>query len=267
MRSQYGLIVVWVIVVSIVFVGAFILKFGNWPTSDQPSNWADFATYLSGTVGVTAVLGTLFAVVKTLGQQQKLIDSQSQMLEKQEKQLDLAQQQLDGEERRRQVELAYNCALNIIPPVVRELEKQRETRLNTFFDDLNLIGEIPQGVEVFQKVGDMFEDYGEYEWIFNMDKHWSNIIGQSLTEKAYRLGVLVSDCLFEAKELEDYFRSIIGKDEFQMVECAMLFRKNFIHSGFDRHQIALRIMDGKQSKPVLQFWHDLGERAFEKPPE
>lgn len=129
MRSKYGLIVVWVVAISSIFIGAFLLKFGDWPTSDDTSNWADFATYLSGTVGVTAVLGTLFAVVKTLGQQQALIDSQSDMLEKQEQQLALAKLQQDSEKERRNIELAYNSSLKIFPILIDKLKIDLEEQL------------------------------------------------------------------------------------------------------------------------------------------
>lgn len=83
-----GLVGVLVAVAASIFVTAYILKFGSLQTSSDPSDWADFATYLSGTVGITAVLGTLFAVVRTLGQQQDLVESQRIMLEKQEEQLE-----------------------------------------------------------------------------------------------------------------------------------------------------------------------------------
>jgi hypothetical protein len=95
------LVVVWVGVFVSIFVGAYILVFGSRPTSGDPEVWAHFATYLSGTVGVTAVLGTLFAVVRTLGQQQDLVDSQRVMLEKQEEQLEIEYEKKRYEESER----------------------------------------------------------------------------------------------------------------------------------------------------------------------
>lgn len=245
----------------------YIDQFGSNGFSEKPEDWANFATYISGTVGVSAVVATLVAFVITLRQQQALIDSQDEMIEKQEQQLDLARQQLDGEERRRQVELAYNCAVNIIPPVVKELERQRALQLDIYLNNLDLIGDIPYEVDLFYTVGDMFKDEGNYQWLIEMDRGSITCIGQCLTASAYRLGVLVSDCLHQARELEDYFRSIIGIDNFRIIECAMLFMKNSLYCEFSRHQVALRIVDGEQSKPVLQFWHDLGEKSFKKPPE
>ncbi|MEL7896034.1 hypothetical protein [Vreelandella neptunia] len=268
-NKGYRWLAIGVGVIALLATGAYVYKFWGWPpsASDKTQDWANFATYISGTVGVAAVVATLMAFVITLRQQKRLIDSQDEMIEKQEQQLDLARQQLDGEERRRKVELAYNCAVNIIPPVVKELERQRALPLERYFNKLDLIGDIPFEVDLFETVGDMFKDEGSYQWLIEMDRGWGACIGQCLTASAYRLGVLVSDCLHEARELEDYFRSIIGSDNFRVIECAMLFKKNSVNSGFSRHQIVLRIVDGQQSNPVAQFWHDLGERVFEKPAE
>lgn len=261
-KASYKWLAIGVAGVALLAAVAYIWNFWSWPPSGKTQDWANFATYISGTVGVAAVVATLMAFVITLRQQKRLIDSQDEMIEKQDQQLDLARQQLDGEERRRKVELAYNCAVNIIPPVVKELERQRALPLERYFNNLDLIGDIPYEVDLFQTVGDMFKDEESYHWLIEMDRNWGACIGQCLTASAYRLGVLVSDCLVEARELEDYFRSIIGSNNFRVIECAMLFMKNSINSGFSRHQIALRIVDGKQSEPVLQFWHDLGERSF-----
>lgn len=164
MRSQYGLIVVWVVVFTSIFIGAFFLKFGSWPTSDDPGDWADFATYLSGTVGVTAVVGTLFAIVRTLGQQQSLIDSQNDMLVKQDQQLELTQKQVDEEERRRQVELAYTSSFKIFPPLLDSLSKDLEQDLwpeNRFereiFEEIHKVG-IRRGYRNYELITE-FESY------------------------------------------------------------------------------------------------------------
>ncbi|OAZ99749.1 hypothetical protein [Halomonas sp. G11] len=266
-KYNYWPLVLPVMVTAIVAIGVYVNNFWGLPPSRKPSDWAAFATYVSGTVGVAAVVATLMAFVITLKQQKKLIDSQSDMIIKQEQQLDLTRQQLEGEERRRKVELVYNCAVNIIPPVVKELERQRVMRSDYFFDGFDLVQEVPPDVNIHQTVGELFSDGGEYSWLDQLDKGWLICFGEALTGNAYRLGVLVSDCLYEAKELEDYFRSVIGSDNFSMIECAMLFKKNSVNSGFSRHQRALRIVDGKQSNPAAQFWHDLGEKAFEKPTE
>ncbi|MBL1266257.1 MAG: hypothetical protein COA87_000535 [Halomonas sp.] len=65
----------------------YINQFGANGFSKKSEDWANFATYISGTVGVAAVVATLIAFVITLRQQQDLVESQRVMLEKQKEQL------------------------------------------------------------------------------------------------------------------------------------------------------------------------------------
>lgn len=123
MRSKYGLIVVWGGVVSSVFIGAFFLKFGSWPISDSPGDWADFGTYLSGTVGVTAVLGTLVAFVITLRQQKELVESQKQMLIDQKRQIDISENQLIEAKRKDQRDEAYANMRDILPLMLKGFDR------------------------------------------------------------------------------------------------------------------------------------------------
>lgn len=123
MRSQYGLIVVWVLILASIFIGAFFLKFGSWPTSDDPGDWADFATYLSGTVGVTAIVGTLRAFVITLRQQNELVESQKQIQIDQRRQIDISESQLLEAKRKDERDEAYANMRDILPLMLRGFDK------------------------------------------------------------------------------------------------------------------------------------------------
>lgn len=155
-RSQYGLIVVWAVVIASVFFGAFFLKFGSWPTSDDPADWADFATYLSGTIGVTAVVGTLFAFVVTLSQQQKLIDSQDKMLKKQKKQIKINKIQLKEEEARRAVELAHNSAVMVFPILIERFKSELPRSMSVYEDEVDLFVDLR---ESFKKSDITYDDF------------------------------------------------------------------------------------------------------------
>ncbi|AQU84920.1 MULTISPECIES: hypothetical protein [unclassified Halomonas] len=253
-------------VIAAVAIGAYTFQFWGWPLSRNPSDWAHFATYLSGTVGVTAVVATLIVLVRTLGQQQALIDSQSKMLEKQEGQLKLTQQQVDGEESRRQVELAYNCAINIVPTMINELEKQKDMTLINYLGKEGLDIELPREADLDITIRAMLKEEDYYAWLEHLQTGWMVATCQAIIGNAYRLGVIVSDCLYVASELEDYFRAIIGAENFRLIRCGMLFNKNMPGSNFNKHQRSLRIVDGQQSNDVEQFWHDLGEKVYKKQP-
>ena len=107
-----------VVVVAAISVGLYVYRFWGKPLSTDPGDWADFATYLSGTVGVAAVVATLLAFVKTLGQQQTLIDSQDLMLQEQRRQIELVEEQNRSFEENNKLDHAYSNAKEISPVLV-----------------------------------------------------------------------------------------------------------------------------------------------------
>ncbi|SDI51935.1 hypothetical protein SAMN04487867_10862 [Vreelandella titanicae] len=114
-------LVLGIIAVAIVSIGFYVSWLGKSEPSDDPSDWAHFATYLSGTVGVAAVVATLFAFVKTLGQQQALIDSQNEMLKKQKEQLCYA-------ENKDELSRAYEASINIFPHLAEAIKTKSDAR-------------------------------------------------------------------------------------------------------------------------------------------
>lgn len=114
-KHSYWVLAIAVLIVAVVAVGAYAWNFRELSISTDSGKWADFATYLSGTVGVAAVVATLMAFVVTLRQQQKLVDSQDEMLKKQQTQIELAHKQLDEEVRRKEVEFSHSRAINVFP--------------------------------------------------------------------------------------------------------------------------------------------------------
>lgn len=230
--------------------------------SPKSEDWANFATYISGTVGVAAVVATLMAFVKTLGQQQALIDSQNVMLEKQELQLKLAQQQVDGEERRRQVELAYNCAVNIIPSVIDELNKHMEMSVEDYLKNYRLEKYFPNVASVRTPVKHFIEIDIARNWLKGLDEGDQRIICMGILSTPFKLGRLVSDCLYVASELEDYFRAKIGYDNWQAIRCAMLFNKNTPGTDFDKHRVSLKIFLGEKNGSPEQYWESIGDKMF-----
>lgn len=117
----HAILVGLVAVVGGVAAFLYIDQFGANGFSKKTGDWANFATYISGTLGVAAVVATLMAFVITLRQQQDLVESQRVMLAKQEYQIELIEQQLDEEQERREIELAYNRSLNIFPTLIDAL--------------------------------------------------------------------------------------------------------------------------------------------------
>lgn len=120
----YLLLILFVLGIGYIALEKYIETFGYNELSSNTQDWANFATYISGTVGVAAVVATLIAFVITLSQQKRLIASQDKMLNEQKEQIRLTERQLQGEEDRRQIELAYNRALNIFPVLMDSFKNE-----------------------------------------------------------------------------------------------------------------------------------------------
>lgn len=121
-NTSYKWLAIGVAGVAVFAIGAYSWRFWAWYPSKDPENWANFATYLSGTVGVSAVVATLMAFIITLRQQQKLIDSQDQMLKEQKIQISQTKTQIIEEKDRRSIELAYDNVKNILPVMISSLD-------------------------------------------------------------------------------------------------------------------------------------------------
>lgn len=63
-----------VILLALIAIGIYAINFHDYGLSKKTADWADFATYLSGTVGVAAVTATLVVLVRTLTEQRELIN-------------------------------------------------------------------------------------------------------------------------------------------------------------------------------------------------
>lgn len=87
-----GAIITGVVIFTLLAGGLYWWWFRAYEWSKDPSDWADLATYISGTIGVFVVASTLVVLVRTLDKQRDLIDSQNTMLEKQERQLEQSEE-------------------------------------------------------------------------------------------------------------------------------------------------------------------------------
>lgn len=142
-RYSYWTLASGVLFVSVFAVGIYAWHFRQLSISKDTGNWADFATYLSGTVGVAAVVATLIAFVITLRQQQKLIESQ-------DKQLNIATHQLALAQSKEAVERAYSNSLNILPLMVDSLIERSNREFPEFSS--NEFVEILNCVSLFRRI-------------------------------------------------------------------------------------------------------------------
>lgn len=122
-----------VIAVAIIAVGFYVYRFWGKSLSTDSGDWADFATYISGTVGVAAVVATLLAFVKTLGQQQALIDSQDKMLGEQRRNIEILELQHKRDK-------AYKTTLEAFPLLIESFKYDLKNSSNIYMLDHELEG-------------------------------------------------------------------------------------------------------------------------------
>lgn len=61
----------------------YIINFYTWPFSQKISDWADFGTYASGTVGIVILSTTLYYLYSATQQQDRIIEKQDELIEAQ----------------------------------------------------------------------------------------------------------------------------------------------------------------------------------------
>lgn len=135
-KHSYWALAIAVLVVAVLAIGAYAWNFRELPISTDTGKWADFATYLSGTVGVAAVVATLMAFVITLRQQQKLIISQDEMLEEQREQLAVAKEQLRLTEKGNDVQQAYLNLKDVLPLLLQSFSKSLNEDIHPYESDV-----------------------------------------------------------------------------------------------------------------------------------
>lgn len=137
-----------VLIISTAFIIAYGVNFHGQGLSPKAEDWAYFATYLSGTVGVTAVVGTLIVLVRTLGHQKALIKSQDEMLQDQKKQLRFSEQQLKEAMAKEKRDIAFANIRDTLPLVLTGFKRSLELNFKPeeggnviiYFDSLNETG-------------------------------------------------------------------------------------------------------------------------------
>lgn len=210
-----------VLVISAAFIIAYAVNFHGQGLSPKTEDWAYFATYLSGTVGVTAVVATLIVLVRTLGQQQALIDSQNKMLKKQEKQIKISKKQLKSESERRGIELAHNSAVKVFPVLIDRFKSDLNNYLNLSEAEEKVIEEIKKSVQRFDgKIGDFF--FRSEELLSILEKHEPEVVLDivdgvfSFTDKVY---FFAASHLKITRDLTEFFYIYMHEDITPVSQC------------------------------------------------
>ncbi|MEG3080837.1 hypothetical protein R3F64_13315 [Halomonas sp. 5021] len=214
-KVSYKWLAIGVGVTALIAVVAYIWNFWSWPPSQKPADWADFATYISGTVGVAAVVATLIAFVITLRQQNRLINSQGEMIDKQEEQLDVSKNQLALSRQKEKLEMVYRNSFQVLPIMVDALCAKSEKSFPYYVSfDKDKGGEC---VVFFQNLAYL----GAARSIHNLGQA---LIGEEVTAKDVML--FVDDFYSEVKEIFEFsFKQVAESDDLYYVVDGFLKRE------------------------------------------
>ena len=266
-KHSYWALALGVFLVAAIAVCAYAWNFRQLTISKDTANWADFATYLSGTVGVAAVVATLIAFVITLRQQKQLIDSQESMLNDHKRQIYLT-------EEKHKIEKAYQTAKDIFPLMVTNVK-------------LSL--QLPHYIIIHDSEADCFVHYSSDSMhdFFDMNddlfyKIKKSIEGSSddhkkvIIESFSGVGAIynmISECFETSNDYVYFFDSWLAKDfGFDMpgifyVECVSSFYQGL---GEDKPEWLSKLIGYKRPvfltstyKKVL-LWQQIGEMIKNK---
>lgn len=211
----YVILAGFVAAVGIVAIYFYIDKFGANDFSNKPDNWASFATYISGTVGVAAVVATLAAFMITIKQQQALIHQQKTQIE----QAETHQQRLN----------AYQRASSLLPDAFSALRHHLDKPLGEIADEESFAAFNIIFISRSYRVCDFFKSEGILTELMNENIAAQDFIGILVTKEIYRFARFVAGILQDAPDLYDVIMlQLVGYMDF--LRCAMAFqRKRTLH--------------------------------------
>lgn len=198
--------------VALLAIGAYTWNFWGWPPSGKTQDWANFATYISGTLGVAAVVATLAAFMITIKQQQALIRQQRIQIE----QADKHQERLS----------AYQRASELLPSALKVLDSHLHSFLGNSFD--SHVFEVFGVTYITERylVFDFFRDDRVLAELMREELLAQVLVGNFITEEPYKLARFVAGILQDAPDLHDIVMMQL-KDYVDVLNCSMSYqRKN-----------------------------------------
>lgn len=211
---QYRLLIFFVLFSTFISIGLYVWRFRGVGLSGSTGDWANFATYISGTVGVSVVFATLVALVNTLQQQKVLINQQEEMLDVQKEQISLS------DKHQRRVE-AYSRVERILPKLVescrRDMHAKVKERMGEKFYEYHS-SYFPEQM--------LLRDIFDEKYAFYYSEITKEIYFARLWElyllKIFNLAKLVSSCIEEADELQAFIHDQIYELE-TAIACVVIY--------------------------------------------
>ncbi|MCK0715647.1 hypothetical protein ACFO0U_00850 [Chromohalobacter sarecensis] len=209
--KSYWHLLVFVVVVCVIALGLFGIHFFERPLSDDSNEWANFANYVSGTVGVAVLAGTLLAFLITLHQQNKLIEKQDEMIKQQDDMIEQQKRQLDEAEIHQRKTEAYTRAEKIFPTLLSSCKKDLGECIAVGLSDNDIEAFKPKIVSPNKTKMCFFNELQFPDSLRAESRAFLCLIGAVCTDKPYKLARFVAECLRDAPELKEFFHAEIGE--------------------------------------------------------
>lgn len=255
-RWIYWLLIGGALAVSAASIWFYVSQFGGNGLANDSGIWADFGAYLSGTVGVTAVTFTLFALILTLRQQDSLLAEQRRQID----QASINQRRIS----------AYQRVDSLLPEMKVVLQDHLHQRLvdvtgREILDVFNV-----KHVSTEERVVNFFLEESLVMLLARNTSSVQNIVGSSLANEAYEFAKFAAYIVRDAPELHGYVLRQV-KDYRFAVRCALAFKrkeKEFISDDREEWEMVSRILhlplDYSGLAPLESLWQELGRSDGEQ---
>ncbi|QPL45016.1 hypothetical protein IT895_12515 [Halomonas sp. A40-4] len=207
----YSLIIFSVLSVGIVALYLYEREFGANGFSENTGDWANFATFISGTIGVAAVVATLAAFMITIKQQQALIRQQKIQIE-----------QADGHQQRLN---AYQRASSLLPDAFSALRHHLDKSLGEIASDESFAAYDMIFINRRYRVCDFYMSDDVLQELMSEDLKVQNFIGHIVTKEVYRFARFVTGILQDAPDLYDVIMLQLVS-HMDVLRCAMAYRRS-----------------------------------------
>lgn len=185
------------IVTALVSVALYLIQFGPNGLSGDTHDWANFGSYLAGTLGVVLVGATLWAFIITLRQQQTLLEVQRAMLETQKQEMKATREELASTSRSNQQIAIYQSLDRLLPD---------------FIDGFKTFVEPEDGSEF---KGIVF-DFIDHEKKYPLDDYWSDVFADEPSQSSEYwnyFGCFLHHCYSRAIPLVQYCVQVSKTDQ------------------------------------------------------
>ncbi|WP_431026175.1 hypothetical protein [Halomonas sp. H5] len=211
-NTKRGRLVVNFILLAPIPVLFYVFNFKGFGVSDDPGDWASFGAYMSGTVGVIALLATIDALIVTISQQDKLLDQQERQISSN-----------DSHQRRM---AAYSRAEKVFPLLLENRRSELGENACQWMKSVGLAGDFFTAFPVGTTFRDLLKNPENAKKVLDIDAGPSlAVLANKIHYENYQLLIFIKECLEDAEELKGYYLTLLGDDKVLITSTLAFYRE------------------------------------------